>query len=1355
MSLLHAYLTEDFKTFDQLLRQDAETTIVRNGKQKATRVDVNAVDYLGRTILHLAASDAKDEYLKALSLCKSIDLGKQDRESGWTALHRALYSGNVLIARYLLGCKSIKNTSRKDLVACTDFESNTAFDVYNATVSGVNPPVHDFSRGGSDLYTFGSNANHTLGFSDADDRAFPERVNLRRARDGESNSQTFKDLRIRDVFMAKYHTIILTTDATDNLLACGFAKNGRLGIGGGTQFTFQPISIPGQVTAVAVAQDHSLAVTKTGDIYAWGSNVDVQLGYEVENGQPFSTTPRKIIKLARETVLGVAASSIHSVCFTEDSLFTWGRNEGALGYEIIPQEGKLVTQPRKVTSLSTPVKQVTATRFATICLLETHDVIVYTNFGYFKLSLQLDRFASQYQVFRPKQAYAPSSIVKVVSGAATVAVMTSMGDVFSFVLDESTTNIKPVVLGKTIKPGRTWSLRKKHMAARDVAVGQEGTIIMCTESGNAYIGRSRGPRRNLDSTKNDYKFTRVHGITRVVQVRGNESGAFGVIREDVQLSPIRLDATSLAEDVLCLLPYANVILEEDEVFEVVEAKSEPDGESETDAIIAKHIQNANSMLRSSPVATSSWEHDEESYDTLLRCGHQVLPAHKMLCCTRSAVLAKVLNMEEVIDGCQVKSDNDVLTVTIDPKKYSFEAIIIVMHWLYSDIVLSPWFGASYQEQKRLMTIKDGALALATVLKLKPLINALAKSFVVSATQTIATDFSKLLDPLKSTVAADMRLLLQDGEILTHSTILACRSEFFGAMISGAWIDSRRSDSPESAVSINVKHITCQVMRIVLQHIFCDEDHAVFESVEVSDLDDYLDLIISVMAASAELLLPRLKQACQAVLARHIYRKNVAIILHEADRYSADELKEGCLEYCAKNLQFLLEKDLLADLDDALMHDLELLIARKQIERLPISKSGSLLSQLIQRNPRVLDESDVLREKYLASLLKITNEETSNPSLPNSQSMSRKASTPGRSKSKASPLARPETAEDSSLMFDMDAYDLSDVSVVIASIENENVTPETNVPKPSDTVTSSSLPSVEPIVTENTPHLLETRSPRGWKANKIVQPVTDLRSVLSDSLSQPAHSNNQDNSWSPVANNKASQKERKRQLQELPSATSPAASLVSASPWASKKSAPVTPFMSIAKSQESPGNSRNAALVNTTSPSPRGSIPVRRPSATPHSTSLPKSSGSYSKTYLGTSASLSAAPIGKSLGEIIAAEEAAKTKMVEYNAKRSMKEIQEQEAFELWFSKETARVKQEEEASAALALKLAATGSSQRKSAGKKANGKAPKTKNKPNTPHRKSEPVAEEVSKSTVPVTTFRQNPAAEEFRPRSKTPLK
>lgn len=94
------------------------------------------------------------------------------------------------------------------------------------------------------------------------------------------------------------------------------------------------------MVSVALGQDHTLALTRSGEVYSWGLGRFSQLGYIVEtsltaNGrleEPIQSVPKKVVgPLRREVVCGVAASKNASACWTVDTVFTWGTNTGQLG----------------------------------------------------------------------------------------------------------------------------------------------------------------------------------------------------------------------------------------------------------------------------------------------------------------------------------------------------------------------------------------------------------------------------------------------------------------------------------------------------------------------------------------------------------------------------------------------------------------------------------------------------------------------------------------------------------------------------------------------------------------------------------------------------------------------------------------------------------------------------------------------------------------------------------------------------------------------------------------------------------------------------------------------------------------
>jgi alpha-tubulin suppressor-like RCC1 family protein len=92
--------------------------------------------------------------------------------------------------------------------------------------------------------------------------------------------------------------------------------------------------------SVTVGQDHTLALTKSGEVYSWGLNRFSQLGYVVDVPntasnrleEPIQYIPKKVVGLLKkEVVYGIAACKNASACWTKDSVFTWGTNLGQLG----------------------------------------------------------------------------------------------------------------------------------------------------------------------------------------------------------------------------------------------------------------------------------------------------------------------------------------------------------------------------------------------------------------------------------------------------------------------------------------------------------------------------------------------------------------------------------------------------------------------------------------------------------------------------------------------------------------------------------------------------------------------------------------------------------------------------------------------------------------------------------------------------------------------------------------------------------------------------------------------------------------------------------------------------------------
>lgn len=129
----------------------------------------------------------------------------------------------------------------------------------------------------------------------------------------------------------KYHSLFVTSDGS--VYASGFDSAGQLGNGGTAQ-----VSTPVRAMlpdGVAIAQvsagdAHSLALTSSGAVYAWGDNTSGQLG----NGTFLSsTTPVSVSLPPNTTVTAISAGENYSLALTSTGLlYAWGNNDsGTLG----------------------------------------------------------------------------------------------------------------------------------------------------------------------------------------------------------------------------------------------------------------------------------------------------------------------------------------------------------------------------------------------------------------------------------------------------------------------------------------------------------------------------------------------------------------------------------------------------------------------------------------------------------------------------------------------------------------------------------------------------------------------------------------------------------------------------------------------------------------------------------------------------------------------------------------------------------------------------------------------------------------------------------------------------------------
>jgi alpha-tubulin suppressor-like RCC1 family protein len=808
--------------------------------------------------------------------------------------------------------------------------------------------------GGDEVYTFGSNKNVTLGFGDQDDRQFPERIVLRRPdhllqrfyrEHRERQNQYWASMGlplqdsghlqpkgivelpihvrntpivIQDVQMSKLHTAVLTADPISNLYMCGHGPGGRLGTGSETtRYQFTCIEGGGlaqrKVAAVTLGQNHTLAITDDGEIYSWGNNAFGQLGYALpkpalKDDDPISTVPRQIFgPLKREVVTGIAASRIHSVVHTTTSLYTFGKNEGQLG--IVDSDARSLEMqviPRRIAAalFSSPILSVSAIDGASICLLENREVWVFANYGYSKLSFPLDGFTSNFlkeSWLTTKYDTTPNKITKITSGGDTICALSTSGEVFTVAVSRriegsqdastSTTNPKQI-RGALSAPYRIWSSQKSHMAARDVDVDQDGSIILTTDVGSVWRRTKRATIKNANITgaaetkPKDYKFQRVPGLTRVIAVRASAFGAYAAVRKDcdVTRSQIGVDEPSLVEDLSPLLSFH-------EMTKYEESSDDEDPEprfwtrrTETQALRKRALKSKDLEKEVADILQRSSATTEHTYDIFMgtTTSDVYLPLHEFMLSGRTRIFRQAIlefrahESDTVIpDLLTIKKDGDNVLMLFHG--LDFLTIFNLVLYVYTDSLVDFWNVTRHYPTLayRYRTVRTELLKVASRLEMKQLEPAVRQ--MVNPRRSLHMDLELAIKEKSFFETGDVIVDLADGEILLHSDIICQRCPFFEGLFrgraGGQWLAGRRTEE-SSLVRIDLTHVETHLFELVVRHLYTDAGEEIFEDVTSEDLndllalDELLDHVMDVMSVANELMLDRLTQVCQRLIGRY-------------------------------------------------------------------------------------------------------------------------------------------------------------------------------------------------------------------------------------------------------------------------------------------------------------------------------------------------------------------------------------------------------------------------------------------------------------------------------------------------------
>lgn len=582
-----------------------------------------------------------------------------------------------------------------------------------------------------------------------------------------------------------------------------------------------------------------------------GLNHHGQLGYALDppakgaSEEPIQLSPRRVHALRKDTVKGIAASRYHTACYTSDSLMTWGAPRGQLGYATNATQ----VLPRRVAAVPAPIIQITATEFATVCLLDTAEVFVCFNNAYFKMVFPVSRFATEMSVYRPPTATPKPAICKISANGSEFLAVSSIGDVYNWTLDDSVTD----TTAASRSPSRLWNLRKSPSGVVDAAIGPEAAVV-CTRSGHVFVKQRRvdnpskqgdarvkviGLGNNASSAstgRRNLKFHRVPFLQRVTKVASNGTGGFAAIRSDVAVHKVSTAGSDLAADFLTILPHWHRCCSAEFIADcptaipaAIQNPQDPDYEDEEEQHISRDLNDALRLSRALELWDASWSSLLFGADLLVEVQGKRIAVHSAIIASRSPVLNDILRSKQSSTPSGIT-----YTASFPPvlafKHCSSYTALLLLHYIYSDSFPCIWDArvalgyTAVRDRLAFGTIKDELQRLAHILQLPALGKVCGRSEKLSPSETLPIDTLALKNGSTCAIS-DVLINLSDTSLACHSVVLRSRCPFFTALFDDdEWLAERRaSASPSQEVEIDLAHIPFEVFEPIIRHIYSDTE----------------------------------------------------------------------------------------------------------------------------------------------------------------------------------------------------------------------------------------------------------------------------------------------------------------------------------------------------------------------------------------------------------------------------------------------------------------------------------------------------------------------------------------------------
>ncbi|KAK3551005.1 hypothetical protein QTP70_011527 [Hemibagrus guttatus] len=852
-------------------------------------------DEFGRTALHLAASMGKRALLEWLLDSKSADLLLKDKESGWTAMHRSAFYGQIHCVMALI--------KRGGSLSIPDKEGLSVLDL---TMKDRPAHVVFQSSDPTEVYTWGNNTNFSLGHGNQESRHYPEIVDL------------FARTRVyvKQVVVCKFHSVFLSQKG--QVYTCGHGQGGRLGHGD-EQTYLVPRIVEGLVShhcsQVAAARDHTVVLTEEGYVYTFGLNTYHQLGLTPPVA---SQVPKQVTSkcLKGKNVVGVAAGRFHTVLWTRDAVYTVGLNGGQLGYLLDPNGEKCVTVPRQVSALhhkDVTIAMAATSNGATVCLTEKGDIYLLADYQCKKLaSKQLNIKKVLVTGGTLDHRVDPHLLNESGGEKISILALDEIGRVFCW-----------RSVGTSLRQCR-WAYGRQVFMS-DIAIGKS-KMMFITQDGEGFIGQWLGEyKKGIDkkevcshsesgSVYERIRLERLPYIHRAVSITMDSKGRnFGVLQSDPKTSIYEVPTVSAS---LFTQHFQQVLAEADETDSIHDVTLQAG-----DRVFPTHkyiLSMRSDFFRKQllPDAGQGDEVDGEVKRSVDAVGCDLLVMENI----SPDLLEQALHFiytdscEMLVHGArpaisclshgpEQKQKQQQLISSLQDLNVSGHSALEIYRSLPAS-VLSQREKPMSKGAKSGKKEKGGSANEPTHNPVK-MLQGVAKKLGLGS---LSASVFIVGDQEESPYLCDVTLRSEDGkEFPCHKCILCARLEYFNSMLGNPWIESTSCTALEMPTS-------AKVLQVILEYIYTDESPTIRESLSV-------EFVCSVLVVADQLLITRLKEICEVVITENLTLKNAAELLEFAVMYNAEQLKLSCLQFIVLNMTALLESKALEILSDDVLLEL--------------------------------------------------------------------------------------------------------------------------------------------------------------------------------------------------------------------------------------------------------------------------------------------------------------------------------------------------------------------------------------------------------------------------------------------------